>query len=55
LEDIIKVCNQLTPDVYERMLPVMEDNYDRSMAWVDHDDQIKNAVLFILKEEGYIL
>jgi hypothetical protein len=54
LEDIINVCNQLTPEVYERMLPVLEDNYYRSMAWVDHDEQIKNAVTLILKEENYV-
>ncbi len=53
LEDIIKACNQITPEVYERMLPVLDDNYERSMAWVDHDQQIKNAVIQILKEEGY--
>lgn len=53
LESIIEVCNQLTPEVYERMLPLVEDNYLTSMKWVDHDDQIRQAVIEILKEEGY--
>jgi len=53
LDDIIRACNQLTPDTYERMLPVLEDNYNSSMLWIDHDEQIKKAVSLILKEEGY--
>ena len=54
LEDIISACNQVTPEVYERMLPLLNDNYERSMVWVDHDEQIKNAVTLILREENYI-
>ena len=54
LEDIISACNQVTPEVYERMFPLLNDNYERSMAWVDHDEQIKNAVTLILREENYI-
>jgi hypothetical protein len=54
LEDIINACNQVTPEAYERMLPLLEDNYERSMIWTDHDEQIKNAVTLILNEEGYI-
>jgi len=53
LEDIIRVCNEVTPAAYERMLLLLNDNYERSMAWIDHDEQIKNAVIGILKEEGY--
>ena len=53
LEMIILLCNRVTPELYEEMLPAMEDNYNRSMAWVDHDEQIKKAVTLVLKEEGY--
>lgn len=53
LKDIISISNWVTPEIYKRMLPAMEDNYNRSMAWVDHDDQIKKAVSLILNEEGY--
>jgi len=51
LEDIINISNQVTPALYEGMLPAMKDNYDISMRWVDHGDQIKTAVIKILKEE----
>ena len=51
LKEIINISNQVTPTMYNRMIPAMEDNYNRSMAWVDHDDQIKTAVIEILKEE----
>jgi len=51
LKDIINISNQVTPEMYERMLPAMEDNYNKSMAWADHDDQIRTAVVKILKEE----
>ena len=51
LNDLINISNQVYPDLYDNMLPAMEDNYNRSMAWVDHDDQIKTAVTKIIKEE----
>jgi len=54
LSEIINICNSVTPATYKSMLPAMEDNYNRSMAWTDHNDQIKKAVVKILKEENYI-
>jgi hypothetical protein len=49
-EDIIKICNSVNPKLYQKMLPAMEDNYQRSMKWLDHDQQIKDAVVQILNE-----
>ena len=50
MEDIIEACNSVTPELYYKMLPAMEDNYQRSMKWLDHDEQIKIAVEQILSE-----
>ena len=50
MEDIIEACNSVTPELYEQMLPAMEDNYQRSMKWLNHDEQIKIAVEQILSE-----
>ena len=51
LEGLIDICNKVTPKTYNRMLPAMEENYQRSMEWTDHNDQIKKAVTKIIKEE----
>ena len=51
VQEIIEICNLLTPEVYQTMLPAMEDNLQRSMKWLDHDEQIKNAVVQILNEK----
>jgi len=50
MEDVINACNSVTPELYQKMLPAMEDNYQRSMKWLDHDGQIKIAVEQILEE-----
>lgn len=50
VSEIIELCNQLTPELYERMLPAMKDNYERSKNWLDHSEQMKNGVLAVLKE-----
>jgi hypothetical protein len=54
IDEIIQVCNQLTPEVYERMLPILEDNLELSEKWCDQDEQLKNGIMQILKEEGYL-
>lgn len=48
VEEMVAVCNTLTPEMYNDMLPAMEDNYNRSMAWTDHDLQIKNAIIKLI-------
>ena len=49
-QEIINICNKLTLDVYNQMLPAMEDNYQRSLKWCDHQEQIKNKVIEIINE-----
>lgn len=45
VDDIIRVCNQLTPEVYERFLPVLGDNYQRGLRVYKYEDILKEAML----------
>jgi hypothetical protein len=48
IDEMVEVCNQLTPEVYERMKPAIEDNYQRSMAWTNPKQQVEEAVKSLL-------
>jgi len=50
LDDIINACNQLTPDTYERMLPIVIDNYETSLKYCDYNKQIKEAIISTISE-----
>jgi hypothetical protein len=50
LQEIINVCNQLTPDTYEKMLPLIEDNYEISCKYCVYDKQLENTIKQILDE-----
>jgi hypothetical protein len=50
LEGIINICNRLTLNIYNSKLMAIEDNYQRSMKWLDSQEQIKIAVTKILEE-----
>ena len=45
VDEIIDVCNQLTPEVYERMLPIVEDNYNEGLKHYKYEDILKRAML----------
>ena len=49
VDDIIKVCNQLTPEVYERMLPLVDDNYESAVKVHRYEDILREAMKNILK------
>ena len=49
VDDIINVCNQLTPNVYERMLPVVIDNYELGLKVYKYEDILKDAMLKAMK------
>jgi hypothetical protein len=53
ISEMIEVCNQLTPEIYERMLPALNDNYERSNKWCDQMLQLKNGLTLLLIECGY--
>jgi hypothetical protein len=43
--EIIQVCNQLTPDFYNRLLPDIEDNYQRGLKVYKYEDILKDAMM----------
>jgi hypothetical protein len=45
VDEIIEKLNQLTPEVYERMLPVVEDNYQEGLKHYRYEDILKQAML----------
>jgi hypothetical protein len=47
-QEIIDVCNNLTSETYEKMLPAIEDNYNRSHKYCVYQEQIKNAILELI-------
>ena len=49
VDEIIKVCNELTPETYERMLPIVLDNYETALDYQDFNVRIKNAILKIIE------
>jgi hypothetical protein len=54
IDEIIDICNGLTPTAYEEMLPVIEENFTLSNKWCDQMLQLKNELTLLLKSEGYI-
>jgi hypothetical protein len=53
ITQIVNLCNQLTPDFYESIIPALTDNYELSKKWCDADEQLKKGITQIIKEEGY--
>lgn len=51
VDEIIKVCNMLTPVAYERMLPIVLDNYETALDYQDANIRIKNGILKVLEEK----
>lgn len=44
LEEIIEACNSLTPETYEKMLPYIEYNFEKSKEYVNIGDRLKNKI-----------
>ena len=53
IREIVEVCNRLSPELYERMLPIINDNCESSNKWCDQPCQLKAGIITILKEENY--
>lgn len=49
VDEIIDVCNQLTPEVYERMLPLVNDNYETALKVYKYEDILRDAMLRAMK------
>jgi hypothetical protein len=50
VDEIIEVCNQLTPEIYERMLPTIEENFELAQPRSDYMVQLENKIREILKK-----
>jgi len=53
IDEIVEVCNQLTPEVYESMLPAIEENYQKSMAYCEHEKMLRNEILKVIGEYSF--
>jgi len=54
VDEIIRICEGLTPKTYIGMTEAIEYNYRMSMKWTNQMEQLKNGIIKILKEEDYI-
>jgi hypothetical protein len=50
VDELIEVCNQLTPELYERMLPAIEENFELAQPRSDYMEQLKNKITEILEK-----
>ena len=49
VNEIIRVCNSLTPEIYDRYLPLINDNYDYGLKVYKYEDILRDAMLKALK------
>jgi len=54
INDIIEICNKLTPDLYDSLFSALNDNYELSNKWCNQMEQLKKGITLILKEEDFI-
>ncbi len=45
VDGIIEVCNMLTPEIYYRLLPLVNDNYETALKVYRYEDILKDAML----------
>lgn len=45
VDEIIEACNRLTPEVYERYLPLLNDNYEYGLKVYKYEDILHDAML----------
>lgn len=48
VDEIISVCNTLTPELYYSKLDAIEDNYNRALAYRDYVEPLKNTIINLL-------
>jgi hypothetical protein len=49
IDEIVEICNRLTPEMYNEMKEAVEDNYQRAQAWNDPKQQVEKAVKELLR------
>lgn len=50
VDEIVSVCNQLTPDHYASMRNAIEDNFERAQPRSDYMEQLESKIIEILKK-----
>lgn len=50
INEIVNVCNSLTPETYNEMLPHIENNYELSKPYANFRETLKNTVIKFVKE-----
>jgi len=50
IDQIIEWCNGLTPELYYDLLPVIEENYQKSMEWCNPKKQLEDKVRELINE-----
>jgi len=45
ISELIDICNKLTPDTYNNMLPYIEENWRRSFSYLNLFQRIENAIV----------
>ena len=50
IDDLIRKCNKLTPDLYDSWKEPMEDNFNRAKGWTPWDTRLRNKIKSILIE-----
>jgi hypothetical protein len=48
VNQIITICNKLTPDFYRGLSSVIEENYNRALIYSNYDKLLKDAILKVL-------
>jgi hypothetical protein len=53
-DEIIKAINNLTPEYYESMLDIVEENYQKAFKYKDYVGNVKNQIVEIFKYNNLI-
>lgn len=49
INDIVNICNSLTPDIYKDMMPAMDNNFNLAQPRSNYFKQLENAIIQIIK------
>jgi hypothetical protein len=49
LEDIVNVCNSITPETYNEMSPYVKENYERSIKYAKFRETLRDEVIEFVK------
>jgi hypothetical protein len=49
LDDIVNVCNLITPETYNEMLPYVKENYKRSIKYAKFRETLRDEIIEFVK------